>query len=41
MTTADNTPIASPFSLIAELTHRCPLHCLYCSNPLALQGAEN
>src|SRR5271155_4075027 len=32
---------ASPFSLIAELTHRCPLHCLYCSNPLALQGAEN
>ena len=32
---------ASPFSVIAELTHRCPLHCLYCSNPLALQGAEN
>jgi pyrroloquinoline quinone biosynthesis protein E len=39
--TADNTPIASPFSLIAELTHRCPLHCLYCSNPTALQGAEH
>ncbi len=32
---------ASPFSLIAELTHRCPLHCLYCSNPKALQSAEN
>ncbi len=32
---------AHPFSVIAELTHRCPLHCLYCSNPLALQGTEN
>ena len=29
-----------PLSLIAEVTHRCPLHCLYCSNPLALQPAE-
>jgi len=25
--------IASPLALIAELTHRCPLHCVYCSNP--------
>lgn len=25
-----------PFTLIAELTHRCPLGCTYCSNPLAL-----
>ena len=32
---------AAPFSVIAELTHRCPLHCLYCSNPIALMGAEN
>jgi len=24
-----------PFGLLAELTHRCPLHCAYCSNPLA------
>jgi pyrroloquinoline quinone biosynthesis protein E len=23
-------------ALIAELTHRCPLHCVYCSNPRAL-----
>lgn len=30
----------APQSLIAELTHRCPLHCLYCSNPLELQRAE-
>jgi pyrroloquinoline quinone biosynthesis protein E len=29
-----------PFSLIAEVTHRCPLHCLYCSNPLELQRDE-
>lgn len=29
-----------PLSLIAELTHRCPLHCLYCSNPLEQKRAE-
>jgi PqqA peptide cyclase len=28
----------SPLALIAELTHRCPLHCVYCSNPLELQS---
>jgi PqqA peptide cyclase len=26
----------APFGLLAELTHRCPLHCGYCSNPLEL-----
>lgn len=26
-----------PAALIAELTHRCPLHCVYCSNPEAMQ----
>ena len=31
------TPHANPLALIAELTHRCPLHCVYCSNPLELQ----
>ena len=25
-----------PLGLLAELTHRCPLHCWYCSNPLEL-----
>lgn len=30
-----------PLALIAELTHRCPLHCVYCSNPLELQRAES
>lgn len=29
--------ISPPLSLIAEITHRCPLHCVYCSNPLALE----
>jgi pyrroloquinoline quinone biosynthesis protein E len=28
-----------PLGLIAELTHRCPLQCPYCSNPLALDPA--
>ena len=28
----------APIGLLAELTHRCPLQCPYCSNPLALEG---
>ncbi len=24
-------------AVIAEVTHRCPLHCVYCSNPLEMQ----
>ncbi len=28
--------IPNPLALIAEVTHRCPLHCVYCSNPLRL-----
>lgn len=32
------TPAApTPLALIAELTHRCPLHCVYCSNPLEMK----
>src|SRR5438093_5563519 len=27
----------TPRALIAEITHRCPLHCVYCSNPLDMQ----
>ena len=31
------TPAApTPLALIAELTYRCPLRCVYCSNPLEL-----
>jgi pyrroloquinoline quinone biosynthesis protein E len=26
-----------PRAIIAELTHRCPLHCVYCSNPVEMQ----
>ncbi|MFF3795636.1 pyrroloquinoline quinone biosynthesis protein PqqE [Streptomyces sp. NPDC002134] len=26
-----------PWALLAELTHACPLHCPYCSNPLELK----
>jgi PqqA peptide cyclase len=30
--------IPAPLGLLAELTHRCPLGCPYCSNPLELEG---
>jgi len=30
-----------PYALLAELTHRCPLQCPYCSNPLGLERAAN
>jgi pyrroloquinoline quinone biosynthesis protein E len=29
--------VAPPLGLLAELTHRCPLACPYCSNPLELE----
>src|SRR5262252_3539990 len=32
--------VANPLALIAEVTHRCPLHCVYCSNPLELAAAK-
>ena len=31
--------VSAPVSMLAELTHRCPLQCPYCSNPLALEKA--
>jgi PqqA peptide cyclase len=36
-----STAISNPLALIAELTHRCPLHCVYCSNPLELNNRAN
>ncbi len=30
----------APIALLAELTHRCPLSCPYCSNPLELTARE-
>src|SRR5438477_9162596 len=32
---------SNPLALIAELTHRCPLHCVYCSNPQELTARTN
>lgn len=29
-----------PYTLVAELTHRCPLKCVYCSNPVELGPRE-
>ena len=34
------TCAVSPLGLLAELTHRCPLQCPYCSNPLDLERAS-
>lgn len=32
--------VQPPYALLAELTHRCPLRCLYCSNPIELIRAD-
>jgi PqqA peptide cyclase len=32
---------ANPLALIAEITHRCPLHCVYCSNPLQMSSTTS
>jgi PqqA peptide cyclase len=32
--------LIAPLGLLAELTHRCPLGCPYCSNPLALDKRD-
>jgi pyrroloquinoline quinone biosynthesis protein E len=32
--------VPNPLALIAEVTHRCPLHCVYCSNPMQLAGTR-
>src|SRR5947209_6811706 len=32
--------VEPPLALTAELTHRCPLHCPYCSNPVELSADE-
>ncbi len=35
-----NAPLLPPIGMLAELTHRCPLQCPYCSNPLELMKAN-
>src|SRR5947208_5926629 len=32
--------IPRPYALLAEITYRCPLHCPYCSNPIAVACAD-
>lgn len=36
----DRAAVAPPLGLLAELTHRCPLQCPYCYNPLSLSGRD-
>jgi pyrroloquinoline quinone biosynthesis protein E len=36
----DSQTVDSPLALLAELTHRCPLACPYCSNPVELERAS-
>ncbi len=33
-------PVIPPIGMLAELTHRCPLQCPYCSNPVELLKAN-
>ena len=33
--------LGAPVAILAELTHRCPLGCPYCSNPLTLDPRED
>jgi pyrroloquinoline quinone biosynthesis protein E len=33
-------PTPPPIAMLAELTHRCPLSCPYCSNPLEMAAKE-
>ena len=35
--TASEHGIQAPLALLAELSHRCPLQCPYCSNPVQLE----
>ena len=34
--TTSRVSVPNPIGILLELTHRCPLHCPYCSNPLEL-----
>lgn len=33
-------PVPPPIAMLAELTHRCPLSCPYCSNPLEMAAKD-
>lgn len=36
--TGENNGVQPPFWLLAELTYRCPLHCVFCYNPVEYNG---
>jgi pyrroloquinoline quinone biosynthesis protein E len=38
--TGSEGAVPGPLGLLAELTHRCPLRCPYCSNPVELHRAS-
>lgn len=38
---AKSTPFGLPLSVLAEITHRCPLQCPYCSNPVEMDRATS
>ncbi len=38
---AQDIAVETPEGMLTELTHRCPLQCPYCSNPLALERVAN
>lgn len=38
--TTNGASLPAPLGLLAELTHRCPLGCPYCSNPLILDKRD-
>lgn len=37
---SESADIAPPLAVLLELTHRCPLQCPYCSNPVELERAN-
>src|ERR1700681_384491 len=41
MATPETASLHRPLGLLAEVTHRWPLGCPYCSNPLALDRRED
>jgi PqqA peptide cyclase len=40
MTTSATAPVGPPLWLLAELTYRCPLHCVFCYNPIDFARQE-
>jgi PqqA peptide cyclase len=41
MGVVEQAMLSNPLAVIAEVTHRCPLHCVYCSNPTQLAATQS